>query len=163
LSKQRGTIDAQCCTSAVWFLPVESLLGEMDRTGVDRAVLVQFEGEIDNEYQFEVVRRYPGRFANVVALNYDQVDASSKLADLSRRGACGLRLPANVRGDLLGIWKAAGELNLSISCFGNATEYFSDDFTKLIQSNSHVPVVLEHAGGAYGYNAPIEDLKKVMA
>src|SRR5437588_4084730 len=51
----RGIVDAQCYTSAVWYLPIESLIGEMDRAGVDRGVLVQFDGEVDNEYQFGAV------------------------------------------------------------------------------------------------------------
>jgi L-fuconolactonase len=163
---QRQIVDAQCYASVAWFLPVESLLGEMDRAGVQRAVLVQFDGEMDNDYQFDAVRRYPGRFANVVALNVEQPDAPSALAALARRGACGLRLPASVRSpgsDPLAIWRAAGELHLSISCTGNASDFFSDDFAKLLQTFPHVPVVLEHSGGAYAYNAPIDDLKKVYA
>jgi L-fuconolactonase len=163
---QTEIVDAQCSTSAIWFLPVESLVGEMDRTGVRRAVLVQLEGEFDNDYQFNAVRRHPGRFANVVALDYGRPDASSTLAALAHRGACGVRLPATARSpgnDPLAIWKAVGDLKLSISCSGNAAEYFSADFANLLAAIPTVPVVLEHSGGAYGYRAPIDDLKKVYA
>jgi hypothetical protein len=31
----------------------------MDRSGVERAVLVQMNGQADNEYKFEAVRRFP--------------------------------------------------------------------------------------------------------
>ena len=92
----RGIVDAQAYASDVWYLPVESLLGEMQRAGVERAVLVQYDGEIDNDYQFDAVRRYPGRFANVVAVNYGNSDAPATLAALAGMGASGVRIPANV-------------------------------------------------------------------
>jgi L-fuconolactonase len=160
----RGIVDAQAYTSDVWYLPVESLLGEMSRAGVERAVLVQYDGEIDNDYQFDACRRYPGRFANVVATDYGRPDAPATLAALAGLGATGVRIPAAVHSpgsDPLAIWKAAANLNLAVSCSGTPADFASDWFGQIVETFPHVPFVIEHAGGAYGSQAPIDALKKV--
>ncbi len=59
-------VDSHCHVSPVWYEPVESLLHQMEQNGVEHAVLIQMRGQANNEYQFECVRRYPGRFAPVV-------------------------------------------------------------------------------------------------
>jgi L-fuconolactonase len=162
----RGIVDAQAYTSDVWYLPVESLLGEMSRAGVERAVLVQYEGEIDNDYQFDAVRRYPGRFANVVAIDYQKPDAPATLAALAKRGASGVRIPASVHSpgsDPQAIWKAAADLNLPVSCPGTPADFASDWFGGLIAAFPHLTFVIEHAGGAYGSQAPLDALRKVYA
>jgi L-fuconolactonase len=162
----RGIVDAHAYASDVWYLPVESLIGEMTRAGVERAVLVQYDGELDNDYQFDAVRRYPGRFANVVAVNYGSADAPSTLATLASLGATGVRIPATVRSpgsDPLAIWKAAADLGLAVSVSGGPSDFGSDAFGQLVETYSHVKFVLEHAGGAYGSQAPLDALKKVYA
>jgi L-fuconolactonase len=64
-------VDTHCHASLDWYEPIETLLYEMDRNAVDHAVLVQINGQFDNAYQFDCVRRYPGRFANVVMVDTD--------------------------------------------------------------------------------------------
>ena len=162
----RGIVDAQAYVSDVWYLPVESLIGEMSRAGVERAVLVQYDGEIDNDYQFDAVRRYPGRFANVVAVDYAKPGAPATLAELAKLGAVGVRIPASFRSpgsDPLAIWKAAADLNLAVSCSGTPADFCSDAFGQIVAAYPHLPFVIEHAGGAYGSQAPIDALKKVYA
>jgi L-fuconolactonase len=159
-------VDAQAFGSDLWHLPVESLIGEMSRAGVGRAVLVQYDGETDNAYQFDAVRRYPGTFANVVGLDYDRPNAPQALAALAGRGASGVRIPARVRSpgtDPLAIWSAAAELGLAISCAGRPSDFSSLEFRQIVQTFSHVPIVLEHAGGAYGGEAPLHDLEAAYA
>ena len=66
-------VDTHCHVSEVYYEPVEVLLFQMDRAGVEQAILIQMREEYDNDYQFDCVRRYPGRFASVVlvrALNH---------------------------------------------------------------------------------------------
>ena len=63
-------IDTHCHASDIWYEPVETLLFEMDRNGVDAAVLIQINGQTDNSYQEECLRRYPGRFASVVSVDH---------------------------------------------------------------------------------------------
>jgi L-fuconolactonase len=50
-------IDTHCHTSPYWFEPVEILLAQMDRNGVEKATLVQFGGGFDNSYLIECARR----------------------------------------------------------------------------------------------------------
>lgn len=160
----RGIVDAQAYTSDVWYLPVESLIGEMQRAGVERAVLVQYDGEIDNDYQFDAVLRYPGRFANVVATDYGKADAPVTLAALAGLGATGVRIPATVHSpgsDPMAIWKAAANLNLAVSVSGTPADFASDWFGQIVETFPHVPFVIEHQGGAYGSQAPLDALKKV--
>lgn len=160
----RGIVDAQAYASDVWYLPIESLLGEMSRAGVDHAVLVQYDGEVDNDYQFDAVRRFPGRFANVVALNYALPEAPANLAALAKRGAVGVRIPATVHSpgsDPLAIWKAAADAGLAVSCPGTPADFATDWFAQVVSTFAHTPFVIEHAGGAYGSQAPIDALKKV--
>lgn len=55
-------VDTHCHASPYWYAPVESLLDEMIRAGVDKATLVQIGGIYDNSYFIECMRRFPGRF-----------------------------------------------------------------------------------------------------
>src|SRR3954447_10462665 len=51
-------VDSHCHASQAWYAPVESLLHEMDRNGVERAILIQIAGEYDNSYQLACVRQH---------------------------------------------------------------------------------------------------------
>ncbi len=53
-------IDTHCHASPYWFEPVEILLDEMERAGVDQAVLTQFFGVFDNSYLVEAVKAVSG-------------------------------------------------------------------------------------------------------
>ena len=52
-------VDTHCHASPYWFEPIEVLLDEMTRNGVDKAVLIQFRGVFDNSYLIESMRRFP--------------------------------------------------------------------------------------------------------
>src|SRR5207245_282300 len=45
-------VDSHCHVSPVWYEPVEVLLSQMERNGVDHAVLIQMAGQANNDYQF---------------------------------------------------------------------------------------------------------------
>jgi predicted TIM-barrel fold metal-dependent hydrolase len=90
-------VDTHCHASLDWYEPIETLLYEMDSNGVDRAVLIQINGQFDNTYQFECVQRYPGRFANVVMVDTERPDAPAELQRLAERGASGVRLRPTTR------------------------------------------------------------------
>ena len=144
-------VDSHCHTSPYWFEPVESLLFQMDRHGVERAVLVQFNGQTDNEYQFECVRRYPGRFVSVVIVDTSGPGAPAKLERLAERGARGVRLAPGARspgGDLLAIWRKAAELGLAVSSGGTSREFASKEFAALVEELPSLPIVLEHLGSS---------------
>lgn len=143
-------VDTHCHASPVWYLPVESLLSEMDRYGVQHAVLVQMREQYNNAYQFECMQRYPGRFASVVIVDHTRADAAQQLERLAAQGASGVRLAADARSpsdDPLAIWRAAERLGLAVSCQPSGDALATDEFARLVQDLPRLPIVLEHLAG----------------
>jgi L-fuconolactonase len=143
-------IDAHCHVSPVWFEPVETLLFQMDRNGVAQAVLTQVLGQFDNTYQQQCVRRFPGRFASIVAVNPATPDASAQLQRLAAEGATGVRLRPDARspaGDPHNIWRTAARYGLAVSCAGTAAAFLTPAFTDLVRALPDLVIVLEHLGG----------------
>ena len=141
--------DSHCHVSPIWYEPVESLLYQMDANEVAHAVLVQMQGQTDNSYQFECVRRYPGRFASVAVVDTESLDAPAELGRLAGEGASGVRLRPTVRSpgvDPLGIWRAAERLDLSVSCIGSDKEFASPEFAALVAALPGLRIVIEHLG-----------------
>lgn len=142
-------VDSHCHVSHSWYEPVETLRFQMERYGVSHAVLVQMQGQVNNAYQFDCVRRYPGIFAPVVIVDIARPDAPDRLARLAAEGASGVRLRATTRSpgdDPLAIWRTAGRLGLSVSCAGSSGEFASDGFAALVHSLPDVRIVIEHLG-----------------
>lgn len=131
--------DSHCHVSAAWFVPVESLLQEMDRHDVEKAILVQIRGQFDNGYQRDCVRRFPGRFASVVL-----ADSPEQLAREADLGAVGVRLRPDSPSAL---WEAAARLDLPVSCAGLAATFASDAFACVVERLAGLPIVLEHYAG----------------
>jgi L-fuconolactonase len=150
-------VDSHTHTANSWYEPIETLLWEMDRNGVDQAVLIQMRGQTDNSYQADCVRRYPGRFASVGIVDAQQPDAEQALQRLADSGASGVRfhLPLRSPGeDPLAIWRAAARLKLPVSCGGNSTLFASPDFAAAVEAVPELPIVVEHLGGV---NHPVDD------
>src|SRR5579859_4408772 len=142
-------VDSHCHVSPSWYEPVESLVYQMDQNGVDHAVLIQMMGQYNNLYQFECMRRYPGRFASVVVVDTAQLDAVEALRRLAGDGASGVRLRAATRSegdDPYAIWRAVDELGLAVSCMGNPKEFIEPDFAALAEAFPGLPMVIEHLG-----------------
>lgn len=142
-------VDAHCHASEVWYEPVESLLDQMDRNGVDYAVLIQINGQTNNDYQTGCRRRYPGRFASVVIVDSGQPDAPTRLERLIEEGASGVRLKPFTRSpgaDPLAIWRTAAQLGIPVSCVGSAADFASDDFAGIFTALPSLRIVIEHLG-----------------
>lgn len=143
-------IDAHCHAADVWYQPGESLLFEMDRASVERAILVQILGRYDNGYQTELVRRYPDRLSSVVGVDFARPEAIHQLEQLREEGAVGVRLRPSARSpgpDSLGLWRAAARLGMPVSCVGSSRDFVDDDFKALLGAVPGLVVVLEHLGG----------------
>jgi len=182
-------IDAHCHASPCWYEPVESLLYQMDRHGIERAVLVQIRGQTDNDYLFECVRRYPDRFVPVVLLDPARPRAEREMERLAGRGARGVRLEASARspgdhpegdrgdhpqdhrgdhleGDRLAIWRKAAQLGLPVSTRGSSADYAADEFAQLVQAVPDLTVVMEHLGSRNypdGEPPPYETRQRALA
>src|SRR6266540_5010999 len=164
-----GMVDTHCHASPVWYEPVESLLHQMDRNDVERAVLIQIRGQTNNRYQFECVERYPDRLVSVVVVGSDGPDAPQELERLAERGARGVRLWADTRSpgdDSLAIWRKAAELGLPVSCGGTSREFASTEFAELVEALPNLTLIVEHLGSVGtpdGEVAPYEVRQRVFS
>ena len=161
-------VDTHCHASPYWYAPVESLLGEMTRAGVDKAVLIQIGGIYDNSYFIECMRRFPGRFSVVGIVDTDLPDATEQLEKLVQEGMEGIRLGPMVRSpgsDPLAIWRKAAELGVAVSCQGSSVESFaSTEFENLIKDLPSLKIIIEHLGGGGQDATPPHNLyRKVLA
>ncbi|MCL2669380.1 MAG: amidohydrolase [Syntrophaceae bacterium] len=142
-------IDTHCHCSKYYYEDAEVLSFQMNRCGVEKAVIVQHMGNYFNEYAIECVRRFPGRFAAVVIIDTDKPDAAATLAHWAAEGASGVRLQASTRSpgdDPLAIWRKAGELGLSAAVLGSEEEFASNEFAGLIEKVPETTIILEHLG-----------------
>ncbi|MDE3074036.1 MAG: amidohydrolase [Chloroflexota bacterium] len=152
-------VDSHCHVSPIWYEPVELLLFQMDRNAVDRAVLIQMQGQCNNDYLFSCVQRFPGRFLPVVIVDVTKRHGTARLERLVDQGAAGVRLNATDRSagpDPLAIWRAAERLGLPVSCAGRATEFASPQFDALVAEVPNLPIVIEHLGGPREFSAAPE-------
>ena len=147
-------VDTHCHVSPCWYEPVESLVSQMDRHGVDKAVLIQMLGQYDNAYQFECEIRYPGRFASVILVDTLSPGASERLENLAEQGARGVRLRPD---DPLNIWHSAADLGLVVSCIGTPPLFASPSFAEILESLPDLPVIIEHLGGLTVWDASMTE------
>ena len=176
------TIDTHLHTSDNRFEPIEVALFQMDRHGVDKAVLTPsrfvhdpLRGTYDNDYMLECVRRYPGRFSMLCAVDITQPDALDTLAGWAAKGAEGVRFYAHERStgsDPLAIWSQASDLGMVVSCAGTTEATGSDDFRRLVEALPDLPIIIEHLGVMgeltkirewANPEPPYTDFKKVLA
>ena len=146
-------VDTHCHASPYWYEPVEILLDQMTRNGVDKAVLIQLLGWYDNSYPIECMRRFPGRFSVVVIVDTGRSDAEDRLEDWVKQGAEGIRLRLTVRSpgsDPLAIWRKAEALGIPVSCIGTVNQFASPDFENIIKELPGLNIIIEHLGGAGG-------------
>ena len=150
-------VDTHCHASPYWFEPIEVLLDQMTRNGVDKAALIQFRGVYDNSYLIESMRRFPGRFSAVVIVDTAAPDASQRLREWVDQGAEGVRLSPLERSpgsDPLAIWRTAAELGILVSSLGTAEEFASPEFEGLVQEFPSMNIIIEHLGGVGAYFGP---------
>ena len=150
-------VDTHCHTSQDWFEPVEILLDEMNRNGVDKAVLTQFFGVYDNSYMIDCMRRFPGRFSVIALIDVAQTDALQQLEELANQGVESLRLNVNMRSpgsDPLAIWFKAADLGMSVSSMGTVEDFASDEFEGIVKELPSLKIIIEHLAGVGAYFGP---------
>jgi len=157
-------IDSHCHVSLRWFEPADTLLFQMDRNGVERAVLIGNLFEFDQSYQQEVFHAHPDRLASVVLIDPEQPDAVQHLEHLVEDGAIGVRLRAEERSpgdDPYLIWRAAERLGIPVSCFGVNGAFAAEAFTDLLAEVPNLTIVLENLGFVGGADRSDEERKRV--
>ena len=159
-------VDTHAHAGTSWFEPVESLVFQMDRNEVDKAVLIQHRGVYDNTYLFDCVGRYPGRFAVAAMVDTAKDDATAALEKWAEAGAVAVRLSPMQRSpgdDPLAIWRKAAELGLAVTSLGEVDEFASDEFDNLARSLPELTIVIEHLAGTHpGQEPPYTTYKKAL-
>jgi L-fuconolactonase len=148
-------VDTHAHASLYWCEPIEVLLFQMNRNGVDKTTLTAMNGLTDekyNRYVIECARRFSGRIAPVLVVDTERSDAPKMLKRWAKEGAEGFRWEVTTRSpgkDPLAIWKTCAELGLPVSCQGHKKEDFADDaFRKLIKALPDLTFIIEHLGKA---------------
>ena len=143
-------VDTHCHASPYWFEPVEVLLDEMSRNGVDKAVLTQFFGVYDNSYLVECMTRFPGRFSVIGLVDVSDPDALTNLESLHRQGVEGIRFNSTMRSpgsDPIGVWRKAADLGMIASVMGSVESYAAAEFENIVKELPNLKVLIEHLGG----------------
>ncbi len=160
-------IDTHCHAGRNWFQPIETLEFEMDRAGVDAAVLIQHGGTYDNDYLLqEAAAKRSGRFKVVVMIDPADPDPLGTLERLAEQGAAGVRLAAdaefNALPDSTAIWRKAGELQLVVSSLGDDRRFASSRFKKIIEDCPDTQIVIEHLAGVGIADPPYTDFESAL-
>ena len=130
--------------------PVELLLHQMELNAVAQTVLVQSTATLDNSYVLESRRRFPNRLAVVCRVDVDDPHAADTLAGLRAAGAETLRIRNFHRSpgrDPLAIWRAAADLEMSVSVGGPAAGFADPQFARLVADLPNLAIIMEHLAG----------------
>lgn len=148
----------------------ESLLADMDRAGVAKALLVQayYTYEFDNSYAIDTALAHPERFRSVVVLDPMAPESPDRLSDLvENRGVAGLRLSHGHQGAstldnpaTFPLWERAAELGVSV-CIGDRLKNYTLLRTVLERFPS-VAVPLDHIWGNTVGDPPYDMLKPLF-
>ncbi|MCC7372069.1 MAG: amidohydrolase family protein [Chloroflexi bacterium] len=158
-------VDSHCHAALGWYEPIEVLLAQMDRYGVEQAALIQINGQSDNSYQAACVQRYPDRLRSVVIVDVTQDDAPRELERLVAEGATGVRLPPGARSpgdDPLTIWRKAAELGITVSCGGSREAFADTAFADVFAACPTLPIVIEHLGSLKWTDLPADGSRPPM-
>ena len=143
-------IDTHCHAGENWFEPIEVLEFQMDRNGVDKALLVQHGGTFDNGYLFEEAAKRGDRFKVAVLVDPESDDPLGDLERLAEQGAAGIRIAPDgefVNAGPYDMWKRTGELGLVVTCQGDPARFAADAFARVLDASPDTHVVIEHLAG----------------
>ena len=158
-------IDTHCHAGGNWFEPFEVLEFQMDRNGVDGAVLIQHGGTYDNQYLFDKAAASNGRFKVAVLIDPELEDPLGELSRMAEQGAAGVRIYPGQEFKTKhphDIWKKAGELGLVVTCLGNASQFASAEFKEMLDACPETHVVIEHLAGVGISEPPYSDFKSAL-
>jgi predicted TIM-barrel fold metal-dependent hydrolase len=140
-------IDSHVHTGVNWSEPVDVLLYQMDSNQVSNAVLVQHNGNYDNSYLLDCGRRHPGRFKIVGGIDLQDPSRVRNLETLNKQGGSGFRVNLRKENE----WdpdnsgfQAAGDLGMIVSVIGDAENFASARFKKLLDNCPQTQFCLEH-------------------
>ena len=157
-------VDTHCHIGLHKYEPVESLLYHMQKSGVDKAVFIQYGGNSNNKYMIDSMAAHPGQFQ--AAMIVKSSDDGSAIRKWSDQGIVGIRLPAASQAegsDPLIQWRTAAELGLVVSAPSNPKALLGDHFSAVLKACPDLSIVIEHlAGIGQDQEAPFETFKQIL-
>jgi len=158
-------IDTHCHAGNNWFEPIEVLEFQMDRNGVDHAVLIQHGGTYDNTYLLEEAAKRGDRFKVAVLVDPEAEDPLGDLTRLAEQGAAGVRIAPDgefVNAGRFDMWRRAGELGLAVTSLGDAAKFASRYFADILDACPETHVILEHLAGVGIAEQPYEEYVRAL-
>ena len=143
-------IDTHCHAGRNWFEPIEALEFQMDRNGVDHAVLIQHGGTYQNGYLLLRAAKRPEKFKVAVLIDPESDDPIGDLRRCAERGAAGVRLAPDAKFSNASrqvMWHYAGQLGLVVTSLGDARRFAAPEFARLLDECPDTSVVIEHLAG----------------
>jgi L-fuconolactonase len=143
-------VDTHVHAGTTKYEPVESLLDQMARHGVDHAVLIQHMGMYDNGYLVACAEAHPGRFAVACLIDVHEPGAATRLATMVERHPAvqGIRLSL---ADLFAgvpearaLWDRADSLGLNVTVAGTLAQLASDEMQATARRYTRARLHLEH-------------------
>jgi len=133
------------------YATVEQLLRQMEKSGVDKAVLVQYRaglepiGNTDNAYISQCIKRYPEKFAAVGIVDWTKENSLERLEYwVKEHGIQGIRLDGMAESpgkNKYAIWEKAAELGINISVYGKL-----DRIGEIASEYPNLSLHIEHNG-----------------
>ncbi len=158
-------IDTHCHAGNNWFEPIEVLEFQMDRNGVDKALLVQHGGTYDNTYLFDEAAKRGDRFKVAAMVDPESDDPLGDLERSAERGAAGIRLAPDAEFANAGpydMWKRTGELGLVVTCQGNPPRFATNAFARVLDACPDTHVVIEHLAGVTVVAPPFDGYEDAL-
>ena len=142
-------VDSHVHVCPLWYEPVETLLFQMERNLVDKALLVPMVGKF-NEYEIECIGKYPGRFASISQVDVKRPEVLDLIESDVEKGAVGIRMGVEDMPEQVNmrVWHKAARLGLNVSCHGSIENFSTKEFNNIVREFPDLKIVLEHLGGA---------------
>jgi predicted TIM-barrel fold metal-dependent hydrolase len=156
-------VDSHVHTGVNWSEPVDVLLYQMQTNGVSHAVLAQHNGNYDNSYLLDCMKRHEGKFKVVGLVDLTDPQRVKNLENLKKQGGSGFRINLRKENEWdpdNSAFQAAGDLGMIVSVIGKAENFASAKFKKLLDNAPRTHFCLEHLVRAPGgdVNKPPYDM-----
>lgn len=132
------------------FPRVESYLADMQILGINRAVLSQNIGNLDNEYLIDSAQANPGLFRAILMFDYEREETADQIRRYAQEPqVVGVRLFAETgsKSDRpLSIWRSIYENNWVASVRGPLSAIRADHFKLVLREFKDLRIRIEHLG-----------------
>jgi len=160
-------VDSHVHTGLTKYVPVEILVAQMEASGIDKAILVQYGGQFDNTYEQKVCQRFPGKFAPWGMVDTSRPDAAVRFTkSVEAHGMVGYRVPATARAaddNPWAFWERIQELGVVVTLSGHRDQFAAKETADLIERHPGIKFRIEHLGQPrFDEDDPYPQFQKVL-